>query len=100
MKPPITEPAVVLARLRNWKASPTHSPYPGMLHSVEDDSRVDWRDAVLKILWRLPEGSRVSIDVTYELPENGDVDPEDVWELLAPNHYGHRRTRKEKEDGK
>lgn len=60
-----------------------YAPYPGMLHDSVTDERADWRDAVLKVLWNLPEGARVSIVLQIESPP-ADLAADDYWVLVAP----------------
>jgi hypothetical protein len=78
------------ARVRHWRARPesTYAPYPGQLHVPDSDAEIDWQEAVREELWSLPEGAKVSITVSYELPEPGAVAKDDFWVLLSPHSYG------------
>lgn len=86
------------ARVRNWMSG-SHSPYPGMLHDPNTDDPIDWRDLVMRELWKLPEGARVSITLTYAVPTGDEVDPDDIWILYKPHHYGHKDESRRKEKG-
>lgn len=76
------------ARVRHWMSG-SYSPYMGMLHDPDTDDRINWQDRIMHELWKLPEGSSVSITLTYAIPREGEIDPGDVWVLYEPHHYGH-----------
>lgn len=79
------------ARVRHWRSG-SHSPYPGMLHDIDTDVEINWQDTLLRYLWDLNEGDRVSITVRVERAI--DIDPDDYWTLTDPHTYARARTAK------
>jgi len=105
LRSPVDRKVIDRARVRNWRSKSSvegrewHSPYPGTLHDPQTDDPIDWQERVREITRNLPEGSKVSLTLTIEIAEPGDVAEDDFWRLLKPHTYGHNKTGEKKEEG-
>ena len=66
----------------------SHCPYQNILHDLEEDTLVPWRDLLYDAMRQVPEGNivRIVIEDTGERCDYAD----DWWCLLRPHEYGPR----------
>lgn len=81
---------ITRGRVRHYRTgdATSHAPYSGVLHDPDTDEAFRPSDDIHAILSGLPEGTRVRVILTWEVPQVGEVDPGDYWTLLKPHTYG------------